>query len=78
MLCKYRDSLGKPNQGVHKHVAGIAIVDLLATILIAFGIAKWRKWNFFYVFGIIMVITIIVHRIFCVNTTINKAIFGKV
>ncbi len=78
MLCKQKNLLGKPNKGFHKHVFGIAIFDLLATILVAVLLSWWKKWNFFIVFLILMIIAIIVHRIFCVNTTINKFIFGKV
>uniref|UniRef100_A0A6C0EKI7 Uncharacterized protein n=1 Tax=viral metagenome TaxID=1070528 RepID=A0A6C0EKI7_9ZZZZ len=79
-LCKYRNALGKPGKGAHFHVLGIAIVDLLLTIALAFGIyflAK-KRWNFWIILLSLLVLAILVHRLFCVNTTINKLIFGKV
>ena len=77
-LCKYNNSLGKPNEGIHFHVFGIAIVDLFLTIVACYFLAKWRKWNFYMVFFIAVIIAILLHRLFCVNSTINKLIFGSV
>lgn len=78
MLCQYRDSLGKPGEGFHTHFLGIAILDLLGTILIGYIIWKYTHVNPWYIILGLTLITIFFHRIFCVNTTINKAIFGKV
>jgi hypothetical protein len=78
MLCKYKNILGKPGKGMHFHVLGIAIVDLLLTIGVAVLLWRWKKWNPFIVFAVLMLIAILLHRLFCVNTTINKLIFGKV
>jgi len=77
-LCKYKDSLGKPNEGFHKHFLGIAIMDVLATILIVLVIHKIFGWNYWLIILCTVVFTILIHRLFCVNTTINKLIFGKV
>ena len=78
MLCKYQNSLGKPNQGFHKHFLGIAIFDLLAVVIIAGIIAKIFKLKFLLVFLCLLILGIILHRIFCVNTTFNKLLFGIV
>jgi len=82
-LCKYKDSLGEPNKGFHKHIFGIAFFDLLGTFIIAVLIAKYTKGgivpqNVLIWFLILILLGIIFHRIFCVNTVINKAIFGKI
>lgn len=77
MLCKYRNALGEPGKGVHFHVLGIAVVDMLMTVLAAFIISRWTG-KFWLVLVILFLLGIILHRIFCVNTTINKLIFGKV
>jgi len=77
-LCKYKNSLGKPGKGFHVHFLGIAIFDLLATILICVGIWKITGINFWLILLVIMILTIIIHRIFCVNTTLNKLIFGTI
>ena len=78
MTCKYKNLFGEPNKGLHFHVLGIAIIDLLLTIIAAYGISVWRDWNFLLVFLYFMIIAIVLHRIFCVNTTINKLLFGIV
>jgi|688.fasta_scaffold1010800_1 hypothetical protein len=77
-LCKYRDVLGKPKQGFHKHFLGVAIGDLVGTILVCVLIWKIFHVNFWLVLLIALLLGIILHRIFCVNTTINKSIFGEV
>jgi fatty-acid desaturase len=79
MLCKYKNIFGKPNQGVHSiRLFDIALVDLLGTFLIALLITYFFKINVFLVFLILMIIAILIHRLFCVNTKINVFIFGKV
>jgi hypothetical protein len=78
MFCQYRDSLGKPGEGFHTHFLGIAIFDLLGTILIGYVIWKYTDINPWYIGIVLALITILSHRLFCVNTTVNKAIFGQV
>jgi len=76
--CKYKNAFGKPGKGFHFHVFGIAIFDLLATLIIAWIISRYTKAHFLLVLFIILIITVVIHRIFCVNTTFNKLIFGEV
>ncbi len=78
MLCQYRDSLGVPNKGPHRHILGIAAFDLVSTILIGYIIWFYTRINPWVLAIAIAIITIAVHRLFCVNTTVNKLIFGKV
>ncbi len=56
----------------------LAIVDVIGTIVIAYIIAKIFNLNPWITIIIAFVIGIILHRLFCVNTTINKLIFGEV
>jgi len=78
MLCKYKDSLGKPGKGVHKYrIFNIAIVDVILTLIIAGILSYIFKWNFWITLFIFFVLGIILHRIFCVKTTIDKALFGS-
>lgn len=86
-LCKYKNIFGAEKTGPHKYrFLGIAIVDLVFTIIgsgiIAAFISYFTRYNFFIVFAIVFIIMIILgiifHRLFCVNTTINKLIFGVV
>jgi hypothetical protein len=77
MLCKYKDILGKPGKGVHSYrIFNIAIVDVLLTILAAFVIHLFTpKYNFIYILLGLFITGIILHRIFCVKTTIDKLLF---
>jgi fatty acid desaturase len=76
MLCKYKDILGKPKEGVHKYrIFNIAIVDVILTILLALFISYIFKFNFWITLLIIFLIGILAHRIFCVRTTIDKILF---
>ena len=76
---KYSEIFGKPNTGFHSfRVFDIAILDLLGTICISGLISYIFNFNFFLVLFIALLLGIILHRLFCVDTTINKLIFGKV
>lgn len=79
MSCKYQNILGKPNEGPHKYrIFGLAAVDLGLTVAVVILITLAFHLNFFAVFIFAMLLAVVVHRYFCVNTTINKAIFGVV
>jgi fatty acid desaturase len=79
LLCPYRHSLGKENEGIHSYrLFDLAIVDVIMTIVGAFFIAYIFEQNFIIVFIILMLMAILLHYIFNVNTTINKIIFGYV
>lgn len=74
--CKYRHIFGKEGQGVHSlRVFNIAIVDLALTLAAAYGIAKYMEWNLAIVFVAIMIIAVLVHKAFCVETTLTKLVF---
>lgn len=87
-LCNYANTFGEPNTGLHSiRVFDIAIVDVLATILLALILTIILKYiikvesPFLNVFIIILILLfilgVILHRIFCVKTTIDKLIFGN-
>lgn len=77
MLCQYKNILGIPNQGIHKYrIFNIAIVDVLLTIFGAYLIYLFiPKYNFLFILSILFLLGIILHRIFCVRTTIDKLLF---
>jgi hypothetical protein len=63
--CKYKYALGVPNQGLHKHIFGFAIFDLILTIIIAFIIMLFTKKYFDNIshsllFGILLLIILII------------------
>ncbi len=74
-LCQYKNIFGAPNEGVHSHrFAGFAIVDIVATILLAMIISKYAKSNFLKTLLIIFIIAQIFHYLFCVETAFLKLI----
>jgi hypothetical protein len=75
---KYKYIFGKEKTGIHSYrIYDIAIMDVLMTITGAFIISYLFNYRFIIVLIILFIIGIILHRLFCVNTTINKLIFGK-
>jgi hypothetical protein len=78
MLCQYKDILGKPGQGIHSYrIFNIAYVDVLFTIIGAYIIYLFfPKINYFIILILLFLLGIILHKIFCVRTTIDKYLFG--
>lgn len=77
MFCKYRDVFGKPKQGVHRvRFLGMAAVDLVGTLAIALGISAWTNIDMHVVFAALMALAIVMHRVFCVDTAINRCLFN--
>jgi uncharacterized membrane protein len=75
-LCKYKNALGVPKTGIHSYrVFGVAIADVIMTIIGAYLIAYFTKQNFIYTLIILFISGIILHRLFCVRTTIDKLLF---
>jgi hypothetical protein len=68
--------LGVPGKGVHSYrIFNIAIVDVILTLIVAYIISYIFKKSFFWVSIILFVLGIILHRIFCVRTTVDKLLF---
>lgn len=79
MACEYKHIFGKEGEGVHAlRLFNIAIVDVIGTILGGILIAKLMNWNVGITVIALFALGIIMHRLFCVNSTVNKALFGNV
>uniref|UniRef100_A0A6C0EYE2 Uncharacterized protein n=1 Tax=viral metagenome TaxID=1070528 RepID=A0A6C0EYE2_9ZZZZ len=86
-LCKYKNLLGEINTGIHSiRIFNIAIFDTLSTILVAIVFYHIVIVNILNLSGTIklwMVIVvmfllgILLHRLFCVRTTIDKLLFKE-
>lgn len=77
-FCKYKNVFGEPGKGAHKYrFWGFAIVDVLLTILVAYIFAYFTKWSIWVSLGGFFLLGIFVHRLFCVQTTVDKLLFGK-
>ena len=75
-LCKYKNLFGKPNTGVHSYrFMNIAIVDVILTIIIAILLSYFLKKSFIYTSIPLFILGIMLHRLFCVRTTIDKLLF---
>jgi hypothetical protein len=75
-LCKYRNALGVPGTGAHSiRLGGIAIVDVVLTIVGAYIIAHFARTSFAWTAAGLFLLGIILHRLFCVRTTIDKLLF---
>ena len=77
-LCKYKNIFGEPGKGAHSYrLFNVAIVDVLATILVAYLLSKLFNWSFILTTIIFFIVGIIAHRMFCVRTTIDKLLFSN-
>jgi hypothetical protein len=75
---KNKKIFGIVNKGVHKYkIFNIAIFDLLFTLLSALIISFYIKKSFITIFILLFLISIIVHRIYGIRTTVDKLLFHK-
>ncbi len=75
-LCQYKNAFGKPGEGAHRfRIFNIAIVDTLLTILLAYIIYYLTGFSLYYVVPMTFLFGIILHRLFCVRTTVDKILF---
>lgn len=90
-LCQYKNIFGEPGKGIHSHrLFGVAIVDVVMTIIGAYLLSKYfpktkifsrdgspQKLNFVYTMISLFILGILMHRLFCVRTTIDKLLFNN-
>jgi uncharacterized membrane protein len=77
-LCPYKNIFGKVGEGAHKYrLFGFAIVDTVLTLVGAFLIAHYTKQDPILIFLILILLSILVHRAFCVETTLTKLALGS-
>jgi hypothetical protein len=75
-LCKYSDALGVPGKGAHSiRLGGVAVMDVVFTLIGAYIIAYYARTSFAWTAAGLFLLGIILHRLFCVRTTIDKLIF---
>ena len=81
-LSKYRDIAGKPNEGIHaSRIGSFAAVDLIGTMMIGgflgyYFVSPDITGMLIGFFGL-MILAIICHSIFGVDTSLNMILFGK-
>jgi hypothetical protein len=77
MLCKYSEIFGKVAEGVHSYrIFNIAIVDVIMTVIGAFVLHfLYPKYSVLSFAIVLFLLGIILHRVFCVRTTIDRLLF---
>jgi len=83
-LCKYKNIFGEIGTGVHSiRIFNIAIIDVILTILggILIQTILLQCFHIYIELTIVLVslfiLGIILHRMFCVRTTVDKLLFKK-
>jgi hypothetical protein len=81
-LCQYKNIFGEVNTGIHTvRIFNIAIFDVLGTIIggIIIQFFLLRIFSFYIDLTLILIVLfslgILLHRLFCVRTTIDKLLF---
>jgi len=75
-FCQYKDIIGKPGEGAHSYrFLGFAVVDTVTVIIAALLVAWYFKLNVWYTLVGFFIAGILVHRLFCVRTTVDKLLF---
>ena len=78
-LCPYKEILGVPGKGIHStRFLGVAIADVVMTIIGGWLIAYSMKWNVAYTIAGMFVLGVLAHRAFCVRTTVDRFLFPNV
>ena len=76
-LCQYKNLFGKIGEGVHSYrIANIAIVDVILTVLGAALLnLVFPSYRFLTILAALFLLGIILHRLFCVRTTVDRLLF---
>ena len=77
MLCEYRNMFGRVAEGVHSYrIFDIAIVDVIFTILGAYLLHRlFPVVSFGWMVIGLFLLGIVMHRLFCVRTTVDRVLF---
>lgn len=74
-LTKYANIFGEPNKGVHSYrIYNFAIVDVLGTVGIAYILSNYIDVNLIILFILLIIISIPIHNLFGVKTTLTEKI----
>lgn len=78
-LCKYKNALGEPNAGFRKYrIFNISIYDTAVVILFGVLISYFSGYNLWITLAVLFILGIIIHRLFCVRSTLDKLFFPNV
>ena len=79
MFCNYSDIFGKVGEDLHSYrIFNIAVIDVIFTIIGAYFLQKslLKEYKYYEVLLGLFLLGVIMHRLFCVRTTVDKMIFN--
>jgi hypothetical protein len=80
MACKFKNMIGELGTGVHSYrLYNIAIVDVIVTFALAYflNIYIFPNTEYCKVVILLFILGILLHRFFCVQTTVDKFLFDN-
>ena len=77
-FCQYKNIFGEIGKGIHSYrLFNIAIVDVILTFIGAIIIAYIFNINVILVFIALMIFSVFIHYLFCVDTTLTKIVLNR-
>jgi hypothetical protein len=77
LFCQYKDVFGAPKTGIHsRRLISMAVWDIVMTLIGAIMFYLVFRTNLLFTIIGFFVFGIIIHRLFCVRTTIDKLLFN--
>ena len=77
-LCHYKDMFGKPGEGIHAYrILDLSVIDIIMTLLGAFFLSQLFPFPNAWIWITVALFSlgVMMHRIFCVRTTVDKILF---
>lgn len=85
VFARYKDALGVPGEGMRRvRVLDVSVVDVLAVLVVSWllssssvgwGPTFFQRLGFARTSGGLFLLGVAAHRLFCVRTTVDKALF---
>ena len=67
--------IGVPGEGIHSYrIFNVAYMDVIVVLLAAILIAWAMNWSYIKTIVGIFILGIVVHKLLCVGTTVDKAL----
>jgi hypothetical protein len=68
--------IGVPGEGIHSYrIFDIAYMDVIVVLVAAILLAWAMKWSYIKTIIGIFILGIVVHKVLCVGTSVDKALF---
>lgn len=78
MFCQYKNLFGPPGEGIRKHripIINLAWFDVSVVAFVGYLISKYLNYSAISVFIFLFIMTVVTHRVFCVETALDKFLF---